>query len=98
MILNVHLQGAPCYDVGDEVWQQSLAVAIAAEAETVADYATADILQSAALSDRDALRERIIAEMTAALQSAGDRYTAPDHVAYSLLDEPRPIRGPAKVR
>ena len=88
MILKVHLQGARCYDVGDEIWQQSLAAAIAAEAETIADYATADLCQSPGQAGRDALRDRTIAEMTAALRHAGDRYAAPDGVVYSLLDEP----------
>jgi hypothetical protein len=30
MILTVHIQGAPSYDIGDEIWQQSLADAIPA--------------------------------------------------------------------
>ena len=88
MILKVHLQGAPRYEVGDEIWQQPLADAIAAEAETIADYAIADLIQPAPHANRDALRDRIIAEMTSALSRAGDRYTAPDGVVYSLLDEP----------
>ncbi|MGZ6575497.1 MAG: hypothetical protein ACXVHJ_31325 [Solirubrobacteraceae bacterium] len=88
MILKVHLQGAPRYEVGDEIWQQSLAAAIAAEAEVIAGYAAADLCPSPGRADRDALRDRIIPEMTAALQRAGDRYTATDGVVYSLLDEP----------
>ena len=30
MILRVHVQGAPDYEIGDEIWQESLAEAIAA--------------------------------------------------------------------
>jgi hypothetical protein len=36
---------------------------------------------------RAALRDRIIAEMTAALQQPGDTYAAPDRVAYTLTDD-----------
>ena len=46
MILKVHLQGAASYDVGDEIWQESLADAIHAEAETIAGYAGSDLLES----------------------------------------------------
>jgi hypothetical protein len=99
MILKVHLQGAPHYEVGDEIWQQPLADAIAAEAETIADYAIADLIQPARHANRDALRDRIIAEMTSALRRVGDRYTAPDGVVYSLLDEPEagPRLGPGTL-
>ncbi len=34
--LKVQLQGAESYDVGDEIWQESLTEAILAEAETIA--------------------------------------------------------------
>ena len=83
MILKVHPEGGPCYDVGDEIWQESLTDAIAAEAETIADCATADHLcRSPGQADRASLRVRIIAEMASALQRAGDRYTARDGVVY----------------
>lgn len=39
MILAVHVQGAPSYDIGDELWQASLADAVRAEAEIIAGYA-----------------------------------------------------------
>jgi hypothetical protein len=39
MILKVHLDGTASYDVGDEIWQDPLADAIHAEAETIAGYA-----------------------------------------------------------
>ena len=39
MILNVHVPGASCYEIGDEIWQQPLEEAISTEAETIADYA-----------------------------------------------------------
>jgi hypothetical protein len=90
MILKVHLQGAASYDVGDEIWQQSLAEAIAVEAETIAGYAGADLLESPEQAHRDALRDRIVGEMTAVLVSVGDRYRAPDGVLYSLIEQSSP--------
>jgi hypothetical protein len=87
MILKVHLQGAASYDVGDEIWQQSLAEAIAVEAETIAGYAGADLLESPGQAHRDALRDWIVDGMTSALVSVGDRYRAPDGVLYSLIEE-----------
>jgi hypothetical protein len=76
MILKVHLDGAACYDVGNEIWRESLADAIHAEAETIASYAGSDLLQSSDQAHRNALRDRIVREMTAALVSVGDRYSA----------------------
>ncbi len=64
MILDVHVQGARVYDIGDEIWQESLAEAIAAETETIAGYAGSDLLESPDPAHRDALRDRIIGEMT----------------------------------
>jgi hypothetical protein len=87
MILKVHLDGAASYDVGDEVWQESLADAIHAEAETIAGYAGSDLLQSSDQAQRNALRDRIVGEMTAALVSVGDPYRALDGVLYSLIEE-----------
>jgi hypothetical protein len=87
MILKVHLDGAASYAVGDEIWHESLADAIHAEAETIAGCAGADLLESSDRPDRNALRDRIVGEMTAALVSVGDRYRAPDGVLYSLIDE-----------
>ena len=59
MILKVHLQGAASYDVGDEIWQVSLADAIHAEAETIAGYAGSDLLESPSQAHRDViLRDR----------------------------------------
>jgi hypothetical protein len=82
MILRVHVQGAASYDIGDEIWQESLVDAINAEAETIAGYAGADLLESPDQGHRDALRDRIVHEMTSALVSVGDRYRAPDGVLY----------------
>jgi hypothetical protein len=87
MILKVHLDGAASYDVGDEIWHESLADAIHAEAETIASYAGSDLLRSSDQAQRNALRDRIVGEMTAALVSVGDRYGAPDGVLYSLTEE-----------
>jgi hypothetical protein len=88
MILKVHLDGAASYDVGDEFWHQSLADAIYAEAETIASYRGAHLLQSLDQARQNALRDRIVGEMTAALVSVGDRYRAPDGVVYSLIKAP----------
>jgi hypothetical protein len=90
MILKVHLQGAAYYDLGDEIWQESLADAIRAEAETIASYAGSELLESPDRAHRAALRDRIVGEMTSALVSVGDRYRAPDGVLYSLIDGSMP--------
>jgi len=88
MILKVHLDGAASYDVGDEIWQARLAEAIHAEAETIASYAGSDLLQSSSdQAQRNALRDRIVGEMTAALISVGDHYRALDGVLYSRIEE-----------
>jgi len=81
--------GAASYDVGDEIWQESLADAIRAEAETIAGYAGSDLLGSPDQAHRDAPRDRIVDEMRSALVSIGDFYRAPDGVAYSLIDTPQ---------
>jgi hypothetical protein len=86
MILNVHVPGANPYDVGDEIWQEALEGAIRAEAETIAGYAGSELPESPDQSHRDALRDRVIAEMTRALVGIGDTYRAPDGVLYSLID------------
>ena len=88
MILKVHLDGAASHDVGDEIWQESLADAIHVEAETIVSYAGSDLLQSPDQGQRNALRDRIVREMTSALVSVGDRYRALDGVLYSLIEEP----------
>jgi hypothetical protein len=88
MILTVHIQGAPSYDIGDEIWQASLADAIRAEADTIAGYAGPGLLPSPDQSHRDALQEQIVLDMTRALAQAGDRYRAPDGVLYSLTNQP----------
>ncbi|MGI8863845.1 MAG: hypothetical protein ACR2JH_05510 [Solirubrobacteraceae bacterium] len=87
MILKVHLDGAAYHDVGDEIWHESLADAIQAEAETIASCAGSDLLQSPDQAHRNALRARIVGEMTAALGSIGDRYRAPDGVLYTLIED-----------
>jgi len=84
LILQVHLHGAQPYEIGDEIWQQPLADAIRTEAEIIAEHAGRDLLPIPSQATRAALRDRVIAEMTAALQQAGDTYTAPDGIAYTL--------------
>jgi hypothetical protein len=93
MILRVHVPGAHDYDIGDEIWQEPLADAIAAEAETIAGYIGSDLLESPDRAHRDALRGRIIQEMTSALVSVGDGYQAPDGVRYSLVAEVEVVGG-----
>jgi hypothetical protein len=87
MILNVHVPGAHAYDIGEEIWQQPLHDAIREEAETIADYAGSDLLESPDREHRDQLCEQIITAMTSALVHVGDRYRAPDGVLYTLLDD-----------
>jgi len=88
MILKIHLPGAAPYHVGDEIWQHSLEDAIAAEAQTIAQNAGSDLLQSPAPEHREQLRLQVIAEMTRTLIDVGDSYRAPDGILYSLVDEP----------
>lgn len=87
LTLHVHVPGAEPYELGDEIWQQPLPDAIRAEAEIIADYAGPDLLCMPSQATRPALRNLVIAEMTAALRQAGHTYTAPDGVAYTLTDE-----------
>jgi hypothetical protein len=100
MILKVHLHGAASYEVGDEIWQESLTHAIRAEAETIAGYAGSGLLESPNEPDRDALRDRIVDEMTFGLVSVGDRYRAPDGVLYSLIEQSGadPLSGEGRLR
>lgn len=74
MILKVHVPGAPSYEIGDEIWQESLADAIRAEAEIIAADGGADLLESPDQAHLDALRDRLIVNMTAALGQVGDQY------------------------
>ena len=61
LILQVHLAGAEPYELGDEIWQQSLSDAIRAEAEIIADHAGPDLLPVPSRAARVALRDRIVA-------------------------------------
>jgi hypothetical protein len=90
MILKVHVHGAPSYDVGDEIWQQSLADAIREEAEVIANHAGPELLALTEQELRSVLRGRIIAAMTEALVDVGDSYRAPDGVHYSV-SAPEPV-------
>jgi hypothetical protein len=87
MVLNIHVPGAMPYEIGDEIWQESLADAIRAEAEIIAAYAGADLLESPDQAHRDALRDRLTVDMTAALGQIGDQYRSPDGVLYSLTEQ-----------
>lgn len=46
LILYVHVSGAQPYQIGDEIWQHSLADAITAEASTIAEDAGSDLLEA----------------------------------------------------
>jgi hypothetical protein len=87
LILQVHLDGAEPYEIGDEIWQQPLADAIHAEADTIAEHAGPGLLPRPGRFGRVALRNRVTIEMTAALRHAADTYTARDGVAYTLTDQ-----------
>lgn len=73
---------------------------IFAEADMIAGYAGSDLLESPDRGHRDALRDRIVDEMTVALVSVGDRYRAPDGVLYSLTEDsaPDPPSGEGRLR
>jgi hypothetical protein len=88
MILKVHVPGPHCYELGDEIWHIPLLDAIRAEAEIITEDARSDLLEASDRTGREALRDRVIAEMTAAVIQLGDTYQAPDGVIYSLADEP----------
>ena len=88
LILRVHVPGAEPYEIGDEIWQQSLAESITSEAQTIADDAGADLLEDGSDASRNQLRDQVISDMTRALQRAGDTYRAPDDVRYSLTRSP----------
>ena len=88
LILHVHVPGAEPYEIGDEIWQQLLAEAITAEAQTIGDDAGADLLEDNTEASRNELRDQVIADMTRALPRAGDTYRAPDGVRYSLTRSP----------
>jgi hypothetical protein len=87
LILQVLIPGIESYEIGDEIWQQSLAEVIEAEADAIAMAAGAELLPDPSEASRAGLRARVIAEMTDALTVPGDRYTAPDGVLYSLTEE-----------
>jgi hypothetical protein len=88
LMLRVHLPGAEPYEIGDEIWQPSLAQAMTAEAEVIAQNAGAALLESPSDAHREQLRDPVVAEMTAALTRPGDRYRAPDGARYSLTTRP----------
>ena len=86
MILHVHVPDEPSYEIGDEIWKQSLAVAIRSAAETIA--ARSQSSEPADQAHRAALLERIVAAMTCALVRVGDTYRAPDGVLCTLTAGP----------
>jgi hypothetical protein len=86
--LHVHMPGAGSYEIGDEIWQASLDEAIEAEARTIADYASPDLLEHDTGASRNQLRDQVIADMTRVLRRAGDTYRAPDGVRISLTRSP----------
>ena len=87
MILHVHVEGAASYAIGDEIWEEPLAMAIRKEAELIAEYAGSGLLASPDRVHREKFRDRVVREMRQNLQKVGDTYRAPDGVVY-LLSEP----------
>jgi hypothetical protein len=69
MPLRVHAPSCLAYEIGDEIW--ALADAIADQAQIIAEDTGADVLEP---PERRARIESVIAEMSAALVSVGDRY------------------------
>lgn len=53
----------------------------------IADYAGPDLLRTRSQAARFALRDRVAAEMVAALRQTGDTCTAPDGIAYTLTNQ-----------
>jgi len=96
--VHVHVPGAEPYEIGEEIWQQSLAEAIASEAQTIAEDAGADLLEDNSEASRNQLRDQVIADMTRALVRAGDTYSAPDGVRYSLTRSARRLTPPTDRR
>ena len=88
LFLHALAPGAIPYEIGDEIWQQSLAEAIEAEAQAIANDAGADQLEDATEASRNQLRDQVIADMTGALQRAGDTYRGPDGIHYALTRSP----------
>jgi hypothetical protein len=86
MILKVHVDGATCHEIGDEIWQETLEDAIRSEAELIAQSAADAMLDTPRRQCRGGLVDRIASEMAAALTKVGDSYRAPDGVEYSLVD------------
>jgi len=57
LFLHALVPGALPYEIGDEIWQQSLAEAIETEAQTIADEAGADELEDGSEASRNQLRD-----------------------------------------
>lgn len=97
MILKVHVPGARCYEVGDEIWHEPLPDAIRAQAQIIAQDAASDPLEPPEQTDREALPDRVIAEMTAALVKVGDSYRRPTAFCTRSATNPRLISVRTKV-
>jgi hypothetical protein len=81
LTLRADVPGTASYWLGDEIWQVSLGEAIAVSAG-------AELLKKPSAACREALRTRVIGEMTAGLIAVGDTYTAPDGVRSALTAGP----------
>jgi len=80
MILNSNVDPIG-YEIGDEIWHASLPEAILCEAENAAYHFPATIIEDVG---PERLVELLTQDMTAALLTAGDTYTAVDGVVYTL--------------
>jgi hypothetical protein len=75
-------EGAATHIIGNEIWEESLVEAIAAEVEIILNREIPPIVDG---RGRAKLRHRLTAEMTSALREVGDSYVSPDGRRYELL-------------
>lgn len=72
-----------CHELGDDIWHASLPEAIRCEAEKTAYYLPATLIEHVGI---ERLVELVAQDMTAALRTVGDTYTAVDGVIYTLSE------------
>ena len=94
MILKVHLQDAPCYEIGDEIWQQPLADAIAPKPRPSPPAREPTCSSPTSESGRPARPDHRRHDRSA---RATETIHGADGVLYSLTDGPRLTR-PGEVR
>jgi hypothetical protein len=80
MRLAIHAPGAEPYDLD----AYDLTTAIETEARTIAEDAGSELLAADTTDERDELAARVVREATGALRGAGDSYTDPTGVRWTL--------------